>query len=74
MEDNPLDLVPTDELFDELARRFSAVALCTLHDKSTQAEASRFYYAGGQLLCIGLLEGSKARLLNEYVSNGTTEP
>lgn len=73
-EDNPLDLIPNQDLIDELARRFDALVVISLRDMTEEEEGTRAWYYGGQMTCLGLLTGTQARLLNDHVTGGEVGP
>ena len=63
-----LELVSTDELFDELKRRFDGMIFHGVKNKYKDSKEDTFFarWEGGGVLAIGLCEALKKRLLEEY--------
>ena len=72
-DSGPLDFSTTQELIDELAKRFDALVVISLRVASEEEEGTRAWYYGGQMTCLGLLNGTHARLLNDHVNGGEVE-
>lgn len=57
-----LELVTTEELWDEIAKRHSGAVLITITDISATQEGHQVWYRGGRLQAIGMLEQAKGDL------------
>lgn len=57
---NELELATTNELLDELGRRFKGVVVCAIeHNSPSEGDDSdslKFYIHGGLTLCMGLAD------------------
>ena len=65
-----LEFYPTNDLFDELGKRFDSIVLIgeKQHSKSNDRIDSKFY-EGNILKCLGLLKVLEKYLLSEYSKN-----
>ena len=59
-----LELTSTDELVDELRRRFDGLLVVTLHRPDQESEDKCVYYKG-PVVAIGLAEYAQRRILDE---------
>lgn len=66
---NPLELVSTIDLIDELDRRSDGLILAFSVNRSNQAEVFEFHWRKGTTHALGLLERSRIRLEKEAIEN-----
>ena len=68
VDDNPLEFITDDELFEELARRSTAVVLIWTKDTIEDADVTRSLTKGSMSHCIGLLRVSEARYMQNFLN------
>lgn len=68
-DDNPLEFITDDELFEELARRSSGVVLVWQKHNVEGEDLVRFRYGGGLATAIGLASIAKVDLLSEFTDD-----
>jgi hypothetical protein len=68
-DDNPLEFITDDELFEELALRSSGVVLVWQKSNVEGEDVVRFRYSGGLATAIGLASIAKVDLLSEFTDD-----
>lgn len=68
-----LSFVTTDEIFEELQKRYDAVVLVGTRGMTETADATDGYWAGGGLHCAGLCNWVIYRLMRGYGQGGDTD-
>lgn len=62
--DNPLDLYPSQDLINELAKRSDGLVVLTMNAISSEQEGFNMWFRGGRIIALGLLERGKFGLLS----------
>lgn len=64
-----LELVPTEELYDEIAKRFDRVVLVMDTTVKKGKAANCVWYKGGLACCIGLAELARIKLVKRAMDD-----
>jgi hypothetical protein len=62
-QNNPLEFVTTEEMVNELGRRFPGVVLTLLSDEGEHGEGFQVWIRGGSTLALGMLARASAKLV-----------
>lgn len=65
-DDNPLEFITDDELFEELARRCTGTILVWQKNNVEDEDVVRFRYSGGLATAMGLTMIARQDLLSEF--------
>ena len=71
MIDTNLQLISTDELTIEIAKRFDSIIIYGLQ-KNIKTNVSSYYdhFVGDQATCLGLCELLKDKIKEDFINNG----
>ena len=68
-----LSLVPMEDIWDELKKRFDAVVLIDLKEYDSNREGAMVSFKGGKFACIGLTEYAKRKIIDDSMGPSTKE-
>jgi hypothetical protein len=60
-----LELVLTEDMINELAKRYSDIIICMREDESKSKENIKTFFNGNQLVLMGLIERTKYKIMED---------